>query len=144
MKKKIKKRYGIYFLLFTAISSLLFLNIALDGPSKLGPYYYLIIIINSLCLCVLCYLIFINILKLVKQLKRKEAGSKLTLRMLMTFAIFAILPVSILYSFSLHSINRSIDSWFDIEISSALQNSLELGRESLGMLMRNYRRETEH
>ena len=59
------------------------------------------------------------------------------------FVVFAVLPVSILYSFSLHSINRSIDSWFDIEISTALQNSLELGRESLGMLMRNYRRETE-
>ncbi len=143
MKKKFKEKYGIYFLLFTATSSLIFLNVALDGPSNLGPYYYLIISVNTLCLCALCYLIFIDILKLVRQLKGDEAGAKLTLRMLMMFIVFAILPVSILYSFSLHSINRSIDSWFDIEISTALQNSLELGRESLGMLMRNYRRETE-
>ena len=67
----------------------------------------------------------IDILKLIRQLKKGEAGAKLTLRMLIMFVVFAILPVSILYSFSLHSINRSIDSWFDIEISTALQNSLE-------------------
>ncbi len=143
MKKKFKEKYGIYFLLFTAASSLIFLNVALDGPSDLGPYYYLIIIVNSICLCALCYLIFIDLLKLMRRLHKKEAGAKLTLRMLIMFVVFAVLPVSILYSFSLHSINRSIDSWFDIEISTALQNSLELGRESLGMLMRNYRRETE-
>ena len=143
MKKKFKEKYGIYFLLFTATSSLIFLNVALDGPSNLGPYYYLIIIVNSICLCALCYLIFIDLLKLKRQLHKREAGAKLTLRMLIMFVVFAVLPVSILYSFSLHSINRSIDSWFDIEISTALQNSLELGRESLGMLMRNYRRETE-
>jgi len=137
------RKIGICLFFVTAIGSLILLNLALDGPSKLGSFYYLILSANGLCLIILFCLVITDIRKLIKQLGKKEPGSKLTLRMLVMFAILAVLPVTALYGFSLQFINKSIDSWFNVEISNALNNSLDLGRESLGMLMRNLQKETE-
>jgi len=49
----------------------------------------------------------------------------------------ALVPVVIVFYFSLGFLQRGIDSWFDVRIERAMDDSLELSRSSLDMRMRD-------
>jgi nitrogen fixation/metabolism regulation signal transduction histidine kinase len=49
----------------------------------------------------------------------------------MIFALVGIVPGLILYGVSLQFVSRSIESWFDVQVESALNSGLELGRVTL-------------
>ncbi|MDA0822118.1 MAG: ATP-binding protein, partial [Proteobacteria bacterium] len=74
---------------------------------------------------------------------RARAAARLTLRMLVMFVTLAIVPVLIVYGFSLDFLRRGIDSWFDVEIDRALNDSLELSRAALDLKMRELLSQTE-
>ena len=55
-------------------------------------------------------------------------GTKLIVKLAMIFGLVGVLPGAILYSVSLQFVSRSIESWFDVKVESALDAGLELGR----------------
>ncbi len=58
-------------------------------------------------------------------------GTKLIVKLAMIFGLVGVLPGAILYSVSLQFVSRSIESWFDVKVESALEAGLELGRQNL-------------
>lgn len=58
-------------------------------------------------------------------------GTKLIVKLAMIFGLVGVLPGAILYSVSLQFVSRSIESWFDVKVESALEAGLELGRQAL-------------
>jgi nitrogen fixation/metabolism regulation signal transduction histidine kinase len=58
--------------------------------------------------------------------------------------LLAVVPVLIVYYFSLEFLNRRLDSWFDVSIEQALKDALELSRASLDALMRDAQQQTEN
>src|SRR5258706_4063807 len=58
-------------------------------------------------------------------------GSRLTLRLLAMFVALAVAPVTVVFFFSVQTLNRGIDTWFDVRIEQALNDALLLGRASL-------------
>jgi nitrogen fixation/metabolism regulation signal transduction histidine kinase len=58
-------------------------------------------------------------------------GSRLTVRLLTMFVLLAVLPVTVVFMFSIQALNKGIDSWFDVKIEQALDDALLLGRTSL-------------
>ena len=58
-------------------------------------------------------------------------GTKLIVKLAMIFGLVGVLPGAILYSVSLQFVSRSIESWFDVKVESALDAGLQLGRLAL-------------
>lgn len=79
----------------------------------------------------LLLLIAYQIYLLVKKLRGRVFGSKLTLRLMMVFALMAIIPGGLVYAISVQFLSRSIDSWFDVPVDKALESAVNLGKNVL-------------
>jgi nitrogen fixation/metabolism regulation signal transduction histidine kinase len=62
---------------------------------------------------------------------RGRFGTRLIAKLAMIFALVGIVPGVILYGVSLQFVSRSIETWFDVKVESALNSGLELGRVTL-------------
>jgi nitrogen fixation/metabolism regulation signal transduction histidine kinase len=58
-------------------------------------------------------------------------GTRLIAKLAMIFALVGVVPGLILYGVSLQFVSRSIETWFDVKVESALESGLELGRVTL-------------
>ena len=115
-------------LLFTAV---VLLARAAQYESNLSDYFSLLFIINIAGALLLLVMIAANIYRLIKEVKSKQLGSRLTIRFLLTYGILALIPLAIVYAFSLQFLNESIDSWYDVKIEKALDDALLVGRNSM-------------
>lgn len=125
------------------LSSLVFMSNAINDSENFGKLYSLLLVTNAASLLILIYLIGRNIKQLLSQLKEKRPGSRLTLRMVTTFILLAIIPLLIVYWFSTDFIRRGIDDWFDVRIEAALTDSLDLSKEAISLRMRELLKTTE-
>jgi PAS domain S-box-containing protein len=64
-------------------------------------------------------------------------GAKLTLRLVLLFALVAILPGALVYGVSVQFVSKSIESWFDVRVEKALEGGLNLGRSTLDNLLKD-------
>jgi nitrogen fixation/metabolism regulation signal transduction histidine kinase len=125
------------------LASLVMMSDALQNPNRFGQFMTGLLVFNTVGLLALIALIFTNIRNLVKQLRDKVPGSKMTFRTVSMFAILSTIPVLILYYFSLNFLYKGIDSWFDPRIEQALTDSLELSKISLNDRMREILNQTQ-
>ena len=116
--------------------SLYTISDATSNSATFGKYYNWLIFFNLMGLTSLMALIAYNGYKLSVQYRLKTIGSRLTARMIGVFVLLTIIPVSIVYYFSLSFLHRSIDSWFDVGIEIALEDSLQLGRSAVDLRKR--------
>ena len=103
---------------------------ARDGD-LFGDYYTALIILNAVGIAILALLTFFQIRKLFRAFRARTLGSRLTLRFIVTFAVLTLVPLAMVYYFSVQFLSRSIDSWFDVRIEKALDDALLLGRSTL-------------
>jgi len=113
------------------VIALFMMNAATQNSRLFGNVYSLLLIFNLLGLLLLVALILFNIYRLVVQFREGVMGSRLTLRLLSMITVLAVVPVVIVFTFSVHAINRGIDSWFDVKVEQALDGALLLGRLTL-------------
>ncbi|MEM7540243.1 MAG: ATP-binding protein [Pseudomonadota bacterium] len=135
---------GVALLSLSLLGSLILMSAAIQHSEMFGELYAVLLISNSAGLLALAILIGVNLWRLGKQLKKKEPGARLTRRLLVIFVVLSIVPVSILYAFSLDFLRRGIDSWFDVRIETALDDALALGQEALDVRMRSLLDETKN
>lgn len=137
MKSNAKKLLAVgIVLLCLMLASLLFMSFALNNSQEFDQLYAILLGFNVFAIIFLLILIGINIKRLYKQLKNKIMGSRITLRMVILFSLLSVTPVLIVYFFSLDFLHRGIDSWFDLGVEEALDDSLELSRLALDSRMR--------
>ena len=133
---------GIVLFIFM-LTSFLMMSDALQNSNRFGELYSGLLVFNTIGLLVLAILIGLNLRRLVRQLHNKIPGSRMTIRMVATFSLLSIIPVLILYYFSLDFLHRGIDSWFDLRVEQALDDSLELSKLSIDLRMKELSRQTE-
>ena len=133
----------IVLLVVLLLTTLKLMSDATQNSARFGELYSILLILNALGLITLGALIVGNFVGLLRQVRRRQAGARLTVRMVTVFVLLALTPVLVVYYFSLQSIHRGIDSWFDVRIEDALNDSLELSRASLGLRMRELLKQTE-
>jgi len=130
-------------LLFVLLLTSLYLMSAATQNSELfGRLYSLLLAINILALLLLLALIARHMLSLISRYRSRVPGSRLTVRLVIMFVILSVAPISVLYYFSLQFLHRGIDSWFDLRVEKALEDSLELGRTALDSRLRELLRQT--
>tara|TARA_B110000971_G_scaffold34795_1_gene32667 strand:- start:19355 stop:21577 length:2223 start_codon:yes stop_codon:yes gene_type:complete len=138
----IRNSLSILALVILLLVSVYAISDATSNSADFGKYYNWLIFFNAIGLIALIGLIAYNVFKLVIQYRLKTIGSRLTARMIGVFVLLTIIPVTIVYYFSLNFIHRSIDSWFDVGIEVALEDSLQLGRSALDLRKREALKKT--
>jgi len=128
--------------LVTLLFALGLMSEATGNSTRFGELYSWLLVGSVLGFVLLAVLIGGNLLRLARQVRADEPGSRLTLRMFLLFAAISVVPVSVVYYFSVQFIARSIDSWFDVRVEKALEDALELSRTALDLRMREVLKQT--
>ncbi len=123
--------------------SLQLMSSATQESSELGEMYFWLLVVNASGSVVLLWLVGANIYTLTRQLKKREAGSLLTTRMVSLFVVLALAPAAIVFYFSMQFLHQGIDSWFNVEIDRAMEDALELSQASLDQRMRWHLKQTQ-
>lgn len=144
----VKRRIGfgivpMLVLFAVLLISLSFMSDATHNSERFGQLYSWLLVINAAGLVILGALVVANIIKLISQQRKQVVGARLTTRMVLMFVVLAIVPVSVVYYFSLQFLQRGIDSWFDVRIEQALDDALDLSRAALDVRLRDVLRQTE-
>jgi len=142
MKQRFKVVFAVSVLCLLLLTSLFLMGGAAQNSAQFGRIYIPLLLLNALGLIVLIVLIGTNIRHLIQQLRSGTPGAKLTRRLVKMFIIMAVIPVSIVYAFSLDFLRQGIDSWFDVRIGQALTDSMQLSRDALDLRMRELLRQT--
>ncbi len=125
------------------LGSLVVMSDAAENSEQFGRLYSWLLLFNAVGLLLLTSLIGYQVFRLVQQYRAREAGARLTLRLVTMFVLLSIAPVSVVYYFSLQFLQSGIDSWFDVRVEDALEDALELSRASLDLRMREALKQTE-
>jgi len=143
--KKIKPPIGISIavLLGLILLSLQLMSSASQESSQLSAIYKWLLLINTVGSVILLGLVVANLYSLARQLKKREAGSRLTTRMMALFVLLALAPAAIVFYFSMQFLHQRIDSWFNVEIDRAMEDALELSQAALDQRMRWHLRQTQ-
>ncbi|MCL4799194.1 MAG: HAMP domain-containing protein [Burkholderiales bacterium] len=108
----------------------------------LARHYPLLLVLNGLLAAGLFVLVGYQLLTLRRALKARVFGSRLTLRFLAIFVVMAIVPGVLVYTVSVQFLTRSIESWFNVRVDTALEKGLDLGRNVLDNMLADLRRKS--
>jgi nitrogen fixation/metabolism regulation signal transduction histidine kinase len=76
-------------------------------------------------------LIVYQLVVLRRKLRERVFGSKLTLRLMVVFALMALIPGGMVYAISFQFLQRSIESWFDVRVDESLKGGISLAQRAL-------------
>ena len=130
---------GVAFL----VTSLVLLSKTTHNSTEFGRVQTTIVLVNVLGVVALLVLITGNFVRLIKRYRDHAPGARLTARMVTMLVVLAVAPLLLVYYFSLQFITADIDSWFDVEIDQALEDSLTLSRASFEGRKRDYLRRSQ-
>lgn len=123
--------------------ALVLMRDAVENSEALSRAFLPLLFMVLAGLLALAVLVAVNVVKLVRRYRQQAAGSRLTLRIVVLFVLISLLPVGVVYYFSLGFLLRGIDSWFDVEIGRAMQDALALNQASLDLNQRVLSKYTE-
>ena len=135
-------RWPVLALLGLLLILLVLLGRATTDSAQFGQIYSWLLLVSAIGLGALAVLILYNLISLIRLYRRNIPGARLTLRLAGIFAVLAITPVAVVYGFSLHFLQRGIDSWFNVQVDRGLGDALELSRTALDLRMREVLKQT--
>lgn len=101
------------------------------NASRVAQYQTLLLWLNgALALALFVWVVTLTI-RLVRQRWRGKFGARLTARFALAFALIGVLPGALIYAVSVQFMSRSIESWFNVRVDTALESGLALGRAAL-------------
>lgn len=128
--------------LVLALAALLLLTKTSQNSAEFDRLSNLTLLVNAGGVVVLLALLAGNLARLVRDLRDRVPGAKLKGRMVAMFLGLAVLPLLLVYYFSVQFLNRGIDSWFDVRIEAGLEDAIELSRAALALQRRTNLRRT--
>ena len=72
--------------------------------------------------------------RLISRVRRGRFGSRLLVKLAAIFALVGFVPGVLIYVVSYQFVSRSIESWFDVKVETALDAGLNLGRSTLEVM----------
>ncbi len=121
-----------------AVVALFLLSVTAQNSDEFGRLNDAILVINIVGVVLLFLLVIGNLVRLFREYSDNVPGSKLKARMVGIFVGLVVLPLLIVFYFSVQFINRGIDSWFNVEVEEGLENAINLGRAVLEVQKRDY------
>ncbi|MBI5751193.1 MAG: HAMP domain-containing protein [Hydrogenophilales bacterium] len=107
------------------------LSRASSNTGAFAQHYTLLLVLNVVLAAVLAGLIGYQVWLVKKRIRDKVFGARLTMRLIILFALMAVVPGTLIYGVSVQFLTRSIESWFDVRVDNALEGGMGLGRSVL-------------
>jgi nitrogen fixation/metabolism regulation signal transduction histidine kinase len=120
-----------------ALFALYLLGETTDRTGDLESQYINILFVNILGVLALLALTVGNLWRLLGEFRNHIPGAKLKARVVGMFVGLAVVPLLIVFYFSVRFINSGIDNWFSVEVEQGLDDALSLSRAALETRMRN-------
>ena len=119
-----------------SLVALFLLGQTAQNSAEFDRLHIIILLISVAGVVVLFALLVGNLARLLRDYRNHVPGSKLKARMVGMFVGLAVLPLLVVFYFSMQFINRGIDSWFNVEVEAGFDDALELSRAALEMQKR--------
>ena len=100
-----------------------------------GSSYTIVLLLSGFFILSLIAIIANQIKKLFRNIKKDVMGSRLSMRLVISFTLMAVIPGLIVYLVSVNFLTRSIESWFNVKVESALDGGLKLGQKALDIML---------
>ena len=113
---------------------LFLLTISTNNRAQYEDTYGQLLIVNTVVASFLLLLIIGLAIRLVVRLRQGKFGSQLLVKLALIFALVGFAPGVLIYVVSYQFVARSIESWFDVKVESALDAGLNLGRVTIEVL----------
>ena len=115
----------------TALLLLVLLAAASANTEFFDRYYSWLYAANIAVALVFLLIVAALVAMILARLRKGKFGTRLLAKLAVFFALVGVLPGAIIYVVSYQFVSRSIESWFDVNVETALTSGLNLGR---GML----------
>ncbi len=115
---------------------------ATGGRGFFERHYVWLFWLNALVATLLVTVIVVSAARLFWRVRHGEFGSRLLLKLAGIFALVGVVPGVLIYTVSYQFVNRSIESWFDVRLASALEAGLNLGRSTLDSMVSDLAQKT--
>ena len=137
--RKIKRAFYVIFAasgVGLAVAALFLLTQTVQKSDDFDRLQDVILAINIAGGILLLAFLIGNLARLARDYRNNVPGAKLKARMVGMFVGLAVLPLLVVFYFSMQFINRGIDSWFNVQVEEGLDNALTLSRAALEMQKR--------
>ena len=125
---------GLAFIVAVGLVLLFLLTQATDNSELYERYYSALVALNFTVAALLGGIVMWLLVKLWWRWRQGKFGSQLLVKLVTIFALVGLVPGALIYVVSYQFVTRSIESWFDVRVESALSAGLSLGRNTLDML----------
>lgn len=115
----------------TAVLLLVMLALASANTEFFDRYYGWLYAANVAVAMVFMLIVISLFIIIVSRVRQGRFGTRLLAKLAFIFALVGVVPGAIIYVVSYQFVSRSIESWFDVNVETALTSGLTLGR---GML----------
>ncbi|MEP6943307.1 MAG: HAMP domain-containing protein, partial [Betaproteobacteria bacterium] len=139
MTRLLSPRKIRYFLVACAGLGVVFLFLLATASANTALFarnYNVLLVLNIAMVLLLMLLVGYQLWRLRRNLKAGVFGSRLAVRLVLLFALVAVVPGALLYGVSVQFLGSSIESWFDVRVDRALEGGLNLGRSALDSLLK--------
>ena len=115
----------------TSLGLLLLLSLASSNAPSIDINYTWLLNANILLSMLMIVLTALLVRKAWIRYKKGAFGSKLIIRLVFTFGIIAIVPVTLVFIVSNQFLAKTINTWFSQSVNTALDSGYGLGRATL-------------
>ncbi len=115
----------------TAVLLLVLLAAASANTEFFDRYYQWLYAANLVVAMIFLLVVATLVIIIIARLRKGKFGTRLLAKLAFFMALVGVVPGGIIYVVSYQFVSRSIESWFDVNVETALTSGLNLGR---GML----------
>ena len=120
------------------LSALFLLTQTVQRSDDFDRLQDVILIVNVAGGFILLLLLIANLWRLLRDYRANVPGAKLKARMVGMFVGLAVLPLIVVFYFSIQFINRGIDSWFNVQVEEGLENAIKLSQAAIEFRKRQH------
>lgn len=133
----VRRRYAIFLLMALCAVGLFLIAMASANTALFARHYRALLALNGTIAALLAALVIWQLVNLRRRLSAGVFGARLTLRLVLLFAMMAVVPGVLLYGMSIQFLAKSIESWFDVKVDKALEGGLKLSQDVLDNMLKD-------
>jgi nitrogen fixation/metabolism regulation signal transduction histidine kinase len=133
----------VFLCVVTGAGLVYLMSVASSNNDLFLKNYQLLFYVGVALAAGLASLIGYQLLLLRRKLRERVFGSKLTSRLMVVFALMALIPGSLMYAISFQFLQRSIESWFDVRVDESLKGGLKLAQTAMENSLRELEKKAD-
>lgn len=97
-------------------------------PIASNVLIFALVNINIVLLLLLVLLVFRSLFKVYLERRENVLGAKIRVKLAVAFVSLALLPAGLLFLVASNLITTSVDTWFNVQVETSLENAVEVAR----------------